>query len=141
MAGDEIIVCSDNTGDWGATLRTKGMFMATGDILMWVDDDDICTPDAFATVRACLKERRQPHLFRMARSLPFNDVVHKGHVLIRGNVSTQMFVVPNYKTKLGKWGVLYDGDFNFIESTLKLWGGNDSVVWREEIISIWRYTQ
>lgn len=135
-SGDEIIICSDKTGDWGATPRTKGMLQATGDILMWIDDDDVYTPDAFATVRACLKEKPHPHLFRMVRNKPFNDVIHKKHEVVRGNVSTQMFVVPNDKKRLGKWGVKYDGDFNFIESTLSLWGGN--VVWREEVISVWR---
>jgi hypothetical protein len=34
-----------------------------------------------------------------------------------GNVSTQMFCVPRTAT-LGKWGTRYEGDYDFIASTV-----------------------
>lgn len=157
--GDEILVISDGpsifardiwklvglpgkfeelpwqTGDWGASPRHRGMELAEGDYLMFIDDDDTYLDGAIATVRGVINNAQKvPHLFRMYHE---HGLVLWADPEIRlANVSTQMFVVPNDKDKLGKWTEEYEGDFYFIEDTVGKYGGR--VIWREEIISRWR---
>jgi protein-L-isoaspartate O-methyltransferase len=57
LSGDEVIIERDNTGDVGATPRTRGMLAATGDYL-FMDDDDVYTPNALAAVRKAIAEHR-----------------------------------------------------------------------------------
>lgn len=136
--GDEVITIADRTGDWGATPRTEGMRKATGDYLMFMDDDDLYLPGAFAAVRAALAAAPgRPHLFGMRRGAPFHDVLPLREDVAIGNVSTQMIVAPNDPARLGTWGTRYEGDYDFISSTLALYPP-DAVVWRPEVIAVWR---
>lgn len=121
--------------DWGASPRHRGMAKATGDYLMFIDDDDVYLPRALDVVREKVSSGlRLPYMFRMFHQ--------DGHILweepeIRiGNVSTQMFVPPNDKNKLGRWGEMYEGDFCFIRDTVNMYDGQ--VVWCDEILSKWR---
>lgn len=138
LPGDEVIVRADRSGDWGATPRTEGMRQATGDYLLWMDDDDIYTPGALAAIRAALKENPgRPHLFRMRRAGGINDALPRVRAVRVGEVSTQMFCAPNDPAKLGAWGKRYEGDFDFISSTLAHYPP-DAMVWRQEVIAVWR---
>lgn len=116
-------------GDWGATPRTIGQGMATGDLLLWMDDDDEYTPNALETVRvAAMEHPAEILLFQMRRkdqSLVWND-----RRLKCGNISTQCVAVPN-GLPLGRWGTHYAGDFDFIKSTCDL---NAPPVWIESVI-------
>jgi glycosyltransferase involved in cell wall biosynthesis len=123
--------------DWGATARTIGQQQATGDCLLWMDDDDVYTPDAWATIRTALAAAPgRPHMFRMWRTLQ-GDRLWRTRDARCGNISTQMFVVPNMPERLGAWGRHYCGDADFITSTLARWPSG-SLVWREEIICLCR---
>src|ERR1019366_6528599 len=125
LPGDELIVVRDDSGDWGHTSRNKAMRQATGNYLLFMDDDDRYVDGAFAVVRAALAEHPdQPHLFAMHRHHhePKEDaVLPRTQDVTVGNVSTQMIVVPNDHGKLGTWGSRYEGDFDFIASTLALY--------------------
>jgi len=135
---DEVIIENDKSGDWGMTPRTRGQRAATGDYLMWMDDDDVYLPGAFDAVRAALKENPgRPHLFSMKRSVPFNDVLPKVREIKVGNVSTQMLVVPNDPSRLGEWSSRYEGDFDFIASTLNKYPP-EALVWHDAVLSVWR---
>ncbi len=138
VAGDELIVECDASGDWGATPRTQGMLQATGTHLLWIDDDDIYLPWAFETVRRIVSQHYdRPLMFQMRRGKPNFDVVWSEKRLDNcGNVSTQIFVVPNNKSKLGVWGVKYYGDYEFVTSTLAKYDP-DSLVWVPEVIAEW----
>ncbi len=136
--GDEVIVERDNTGDWGATPRTRGMRRASGDWILWMDDDDCYTEGALHAVRrAVAKSPGRPHIFGMRRGRPFNNTLPVSREVRVGNVSTQMLVIPNDQARLGQWGTMYEGDFSFLVSTLALYPP-DSLVWRDEVIAIWR---
>jgi len=138
LPGDELIVEHDDTGDWGATPRTRGMRQATGTYLLWMDDDDVYHPSGLARVRnAIVANPGRPLMFQMRRASHLQDVLWSGKDLVQGNVSTQMFVVPNDKSKLGVWGCEYTGDYEFIKSTLSYYH-SESLVWIPEIIAIWR---
>jgi hypothetical protein len=98
-----------------------------------MDDDDIYTPGAVQLMRAAACDR--PVIFRM-------DHYSHGHLwrdqVIRfGNVSTQMYVVPNDPARLGTWTPHVPGlpepggDYTFIKETCEMMG---DPVWRPEII-------
>lgn len=137
LSGDEILVKLDQSRDWGQTPRNEAMPQAKGDYLLFLDDDDVYLTGAFDVIRAALTENPgRPHIFRMRRG-EYNDLIWTEKVIRVGNVSTQMFVVPNDPARLGRWGKRYEGDYDFITSTLAKYPA-DSVVWREEPIAIWR---
>ena len=141
LPGDELLVKMDASNDWGATPRTKAMGQARGDYLLFMDDDDVYKPGAFAAVRAAIVEEPwRPLMFGMFRHHhePATEaVLPRSFELIEGNISTQMFVLPNNPSRLGVWGTRYEGDFDFIVSTLAFYPPG-SLVWRPEVISEWR---
>lgn len=126
------------TNNWGNEQRNLGMDKARNYWLMFMDDDDIFTPDAFFHVRRVLaKGHRKPHIFRM---LNFDrQVLWSRRKLMIGNVSTQMFVIPDKGDLLGRWPTHkeYAGDAHFFGSLIKKWP-KKSIVWRKEVISILR---
>lgn len=135
--GDQTLVIFDDPphDDWGAWARTQGMRKARGDFLLFMDDDDEYLPGAFDAVRASV--RRAPdraHIFRMVRAHPFGDVIWTRKNLARpGQVSTQMIVVPNDRNRMGTWTNRYEGDFDFLTSTLALLGSEP--VWCDAVIA------
>lgn len=140
VPGDELLLRVDDSHDAGATPRNLMMPRASGSWLLFMDDDDIYLPGALATVRKVLeKSRRVPHVFRMRRGAPFNDVVPADGVrtLRVGQVSTQCIIVPNDPERLGEWGRRYANDWDFVFSTISKYPPG-SLVMRPEIISHWR---
>jgi len=57
-------------------------------------------------------------------------------MLIQGNVGAPCIVTPHVPGLLGTWGDRYEGDFDFIKSTMDLWGGEPD--WRDDVIAICR---
>ncbi len=137
LPGDELIIKWDASDDWAATPRTQGQRAATGDYLLWMDDDDIYLPEALTAVRrAIVANPGRVLIFKMRRGEPANDVLPAENVVRIGQVSTQMFVVPNLPEKLGVWGQRSGGDFDFLASTLQKFGTDP--VWVDEITTMWR---
>lgn len=118
--------------DWGATPRNAALDVAAGDAVAFMDDDDVYLPGAFEAMRRGLEENPGRPLVFMMR--------HRGRLiwqrpeLFSGNVSSQMFAVPNVPGRVGRWTTRYEGDFDFIASTLSLYP-EGSVVFREEVIA------
>ncbi len=56
----------------------------------------------------------------------------KNQVPSLGNVGTPMMVAPNVKSKLGLWGNRYEGDFDFLESTLAYYP--EGALWLEDVL-------
>jgi hypothetical protein len=122
--------------DYGGTQRNQGMNEAAGDYLLFMDDDDVYAPDAFASIRAALREAPGlPHLFRM-RYASNQRVLWTRRELALGNVSTQMIVCPN-RPNLKRWDSMHGHDYRFVVNSLPLWPP-DSLVWREEVIAVVR---
>lgn len=120
---------------WGHPQRNWAMERATGSHLVFFDDDDAVKPNALDTIRhAVLQNPKSPLVFRMHYG---STILWRDRAVRCGNVSTQMFVVPNRKSLLGEWGGRYEGDLDFIQSTsLKYPDGVRSIVWREEITAV-----
>ena len=120
--------------DWGGEPRRQAIQnLPRARWLLFMDDDDIYTPNALRTIRAVLKDSpRRPHIFR--GKFP-QGLLWKDREVRLGNVSTQLFAVPNDPHRLGTWSNRYQNDFDFITSTLRHYP--DGPVWREEVVAEW----
>ena len=136
LAGRMLWIDGGPSRDWGMTARTRGIEQAVGEWLLFMDDDDVYLPGAFAAIRQALfLAPRRPHLFRM-RSVHARGGLIWGHREVKcGNVSTQCFGVPNDHARMGRWSPRYEGDYDFIASTLLHYA--EGPVWREEVIAEW----
>ena len=121
----------------GTPVGTWAYELATGTHLAFMDDDDEYPPGAVALMRNAAAD--VPVIFRMDHYA--HGILWRDRVLEFGNVSTQMYVVPNVPEKLGTWEPHIPGlpepggDYTFIASTVSKMGGR---VWREEVIAVLR---
>jgi glycosyltransferase involved in cell wall biosynthesis len=116
---------------YGCEERTTGIAAATGTHLGFLDDDDTWNPGARAAIADAMNRTPlNPVLFRM--EYPNGRVLWKDQKLICGNVSTQMILVPNDRTRLGKWSWRREGDYDFLR-TMK-WP-TEQIMWRQDIIA------
>lgn len=128
-------------GDFGVTGghagRAHGITLASGTHLAFFDDDDVYTPGAISLIRDAACD--VPVIFRMDHYE--HGILWRDRQLRFGNVSTQMFVIPNDRSRFGTWdphapGLPQPGgDFTFLEGCCERMG---EPVWREEIIATLR---
>lgn len=117
--------------------RVHGIGLAMGSHLAFMDDDDVYRPGAFDLMRdaAC----SLPVIFRMDHYS--HGILWRLPVMNFGNVSTQMYLVPNESDLLGTWEPHVPGlpepggDYTFIKETSERMGG---VLWCEEITAVLR---
>jgi glycosyltransferase involved in cell wall biosynthesis len=132
---------------WGHFEINYGIEHAKGDYLVANDDDDIFAPGAFAIIRRVIRELPAPRplLFRFQSylgGLYWNEGCRHsdGRLVARQDfIGGHCAVFPNIPERLGRWTARYQGDFDFVRSTLDLWPNkDDDAIWREEIIAIAR---
>lgn len=117
--------------------RVHGIKYANGTHLAFFDDDDVYVPGAIELMRNAACD--VPVIFRMDHY--WHGILWREQRLYFGNVSTQMYVVPNRPEQLGTWEpheptyAQPGGDYTFIAGCVEKMGGP---VWREEIISVLR---
>jgi glycosyl transferase family 2 len=117
--------------------RVHGIGLATSTHLALFDDDDVYAPGAIAMMRAAACDR--PVIFRIDHY--WHGILWREPTLYFGNVSTQMYVVPNNPEGLGTWephapGFLQPGgDYTFIAGCVEKLG---EPIWREEIVAVLR---
>jgi glycosyltransferase involved in cell wall biosynthesis len=130
--GDEVLVLRDDSGDVGDTPRNGAIPRARGTHLLFMDDDDQYAKGALANIRRFAEEHPgRIGIFRMR--FDHGLLLWRQPVLEFGNVSTQLFVVPNIPGKLARWeqrGRVI-GDYVFITETAKLQG---DPIFRDEIV-------
>ena len=117
---------------WGNAQRTEGINQATGDYLLFIDDDDVYRRDAFRSLRQATSDSPDRIvIFRMKR---FDGTLWQRPVIEYGQVATPQFVVPNLAGKIGSWLTQdrYESDFDFIGETIELQG---EPIWDEHVIS------
>jgi glycosyltransferase involved in cell wall biosynthesis len=141
LPGDEMLVLCSNDNDFGDRARQSLIERARGSHLAFLDDDDQFAYGALAAMRRFAHE--YPGRIGIFR-IRYRDgrLLWREPVLRRGNVSTQMFCVPNVPGKLGTWasGVLTSksgrrynvSDYHFITETVALQG---DPVFREEVVA------
>ena len=130
------------TGGFGAVQRDAGIMQATGDYLIFLDDDDVLVDGVLPVVREIVAETPGAlFLFRCRfygyGAIPDGTVLWRDQEIRDGNVSTAQIVCPN-KRNLPPWalhGVLrYNADFTFIRDV----AGLTQVLWQDEILQITR---
>lgn len=118
-------------GDWGGTERRKGIALATGTHLAFLDDDDVYLPGAFARMRAAvIAAPSRPVMFRMINV--DGSTLWRERRVAYGNHGTPQFVTPNVAGKVGLWGTDYAGDTAFVVDTLRRYEP-DALVWDETV--------
>jgi hypothetical protein len=134
--GDQLIVIFDATGDAGDTPRNNVLDSATGTHITFLDDDDEYRRGALDTIRRFAREHPgRVGIFRINVGL-WGPAwrVEEQHLM---HTATAMYVVPNIKGKVGRFGRLPDlptgrvGDYRFIVETVALQG---PPVWCEDVI-------
>jgi glycosyltransferase involved in cell wall biosynthesis len=116
----------------GQPQRQAGMAAATGRWVGFCQDDDVWVPGAWDAIRASLvRPPRCPRLFKVRTQWGF--VVWDTGTVAEGHVDADCIVTPNDPRRLGRWGLRYCGDYDFIAETVDLWRGN--VVWEPALIA------
>ena len=119
---------------FGAAQLNAGMQLAMGDWMAFLGDDDEYLPGAIQAIEHATAEGARPMIFKSEMKGGF--VLWRDRALMRGGVSGQNIVTPRQHGKIGHWSTdVYEGDYEFIRSTVDLWGGDDAIEWREEILS------
>lgn len=127
--------CIDPRSCYGHAQRNFGLSAATKHYVTFCGDDDVYDQDAFSVVREAIATNPgRPLIFRVdtwSCGLVWHD-----EVLEVGNVDCGGFVVPNDKERLGTFSYRYEGDYDFINGTLR--GYPEGPVWRPERIQVCR---
>jgi hypothetical protein len=110
-----------------------------GNWLLFQDDDDIYLPGAFVAVRrevGALPEPR-PVMFRFISW--FRQVVWGTPEIALHQIGGHNLCTPNLPGRVGRWGERYQGDYDFIRSTVDRWPGKDAdVVWKPQVLTLAR---
>lgn len=117
-AGDELLVLRRDC-EYGNAARDEAMGRAAGTHLLFMDDDDVYTDGAIATIRAAVStDPNTIHVFRMRNS--DGQLLWADPSFRMCNVGTPMVAVPNVPGKLGRWdnGGGAVSDFAFMTQTL-----------------------
>lgn len=135
-------IATEATNNGGYAQRNIANKMAQGDVIMYLDDDDIMASGAILNVRHMAEEYPgHPLMFKMENWNHEREVLWIEPKFLAGNISGAMFVHPNHPEKLGMWPEDKGecaGDFEFMNETIKNWGGPEAVVWCDTIIYICR---
>jgi glycosyltransferase involved in cell wall biosynthesis len=97
-----ITVCT-NDNDWGNRARQLAQDKATGDYLVYVDDDDVFLDGALATMRAWVESNPGCIGIFQRKSDAFPAQPH-AHRLTPGMVCPQNFLIPNRPGLVARWG-------------------------------------
>lgn len=135
--GDELLADVNRDGDYGNAARRRKMEVATGDALLFQDDDDVYAPGALDVVRDRFGgDPGRLHVFRM-RYRENGAELWADREVREGNVASQMICVPNVdRALLGRWSDRYESDYDFIRGTCECLG---EPAWHEEVISLVRH--
>ncbi len=134
---DERIIYLDGplTKCYGHKQRQVGLPVAAEDYVVFMDDDDVFTPGALQVIRdAAGRWPGRPMLFQFIDKN--GAVIWQRPELRQGNVGTPCIVLPNKPELFGTWGDRYEGDYDFIRSTVDRWpGGEQAIAWRPNIVA------
>lgn len=127
----------------GGRQRNRGMARATGDLIVFIDDDDYWLPGSFAAMAHlatahpghllvwCMRHRTGPTLWT-----DHHPAGAKAGTARAGHIGTPMLGVPNIPDLLGRWGKGRWSDGRFVTTTFaKPWPG---VIWSRQVMAMVR---
>jgi hypothetical protein len=145
-------------GEGGSGARQMGHELASKDLLVWMDDDDVFTLDAFSSIRRrAIEHPNRPMIFRFMPNHDF-DIYHSmtgqraPDGLLAGSwlsderkklilwdaigpgricptwITGQQFVTPNVKHMLSRCTDRKLHDYDFVRGTVDLYQGKESDV-------------
>ena len=101
--GDELLVVCNRANDWGNSARQEAIDKATRTHLVFLDDDDVFVPGAFASMRSWAAQNpKRVGIFNRrgnTGSLQWTEPV-----LRRGSVAPPNFLIPNVPGKVARFG-------------------------------------
>jgi glycosyltransferase involved in cell wall biosynthesis len=123
---------------WGHCQLGYGITRARGDYIVLNDDDDVFTPGAFDRIRATISQLDEhvPLLYRF-QSWWGNVYWETPGLAVENHIGGHCAVFPRDE-RLGKFSCRYQGDYDYIRSTLDNWGGDDMAVWVDDVIAVAR---
>lgn len=131
--GDKLVVDVNDDVPYGNAVRNRNLADVKTDAVLFQDDDDMFTSGALDVVRERYAEAPgRLHIFKM-RYIENDFVLWTDKEVRVGNVASQMICAPGYPYPVGQFGDRYEGDHDFVHSTVSLLG---EPVWNEEIISL-----
>jgi glycosyltransferase involved in cell wall biosynthesis len=135
LARIEIMDYDAGFSAWGHPQRNFAMPQAHGIWVATLDDDDVWTPGALDIIVGGVSSAPQPfHIFKM-RHHESGVIIWNRRYPSQGNVGTPMFVWKN-GTQVGQWGRAYEGDFNFVASSIHAMpNGVDDLYWHDAVIA------
>jgi glycosyltransferase involved in cell wall biosynthesis len=116
-----------------AELRNRGMSVATGDWIAFMDDDDVFAPGAIDTIRQAVTV---PALYLFRMTTHFAGVLWHHPALEINNVGTPMIVCPSRGWRPWPTEGYPSEDYGFADLNKDAWPGG--IIFREEIIAIVR---
>lgn len=125
---------------WGHCTLMYGINRANGDYIHCSDDDDCWSPDALDAMRGAIAELNEPHplLFRF-RSWYGPVFWSQRGLIAEGQIGGHCLVTPNIPDRIGVFGCRYEGDYDYILSTLQKWPrGILDAQWVDRIVAIAR---
>lgn len=128
---------------WGHDEINLGVKAATGDLLLFQDDDDVFLRGAFDAIREKAQDaldqygELRPLMFRFVTR--FRTLLWGAPAIKEDWVGGHNFIAPNREGRVGLWTPRYQGDYDFIRSTVDLWPNkDDDVVWHTNVLSFAR---
>lgn len=118
---------------FGQPQRQYGMEHAQGAWLMWSQDDSHWTPTAYAAITAAIRDGPPCPLIGQVQ-VQMGHVVGVGPSLALGTLDADGLCLPNQPERLGRWGLVYEGDWHMARETIALWGGQ--VRWIDALLAV-----
>lgn len=139
--GARYVECAFDAHSWGHKEIQHGYAHATGDFIAGCDDDDVFTPDAFTAIRDRIAELREPRPLMFQFMTPWRVVLWEEPAVVENRIGGHCLVFPNIPERIGRWTERYNGDYDFIRSTIDLWPNKDAdIVWCPNLIAWTRPT-
>lgn len=126
--------------DFGHSQLNYGDTKARGEWLHHQDDDDIYAPGALEAIGQAIAALVEPKplLFRFKSWYGPVFWAQRG-VIAESLIGGHCIVTPNIPDRVGMFGHRYEGDLDYIVSTLDLWpNGQLDAVWIDHVICIAR---
>lgn len=123
------------TRAWGHPQRNAALRLCTRDYLFALAEEDQVVPGALQTIRDVVAENpNRPLLFRMRCA---DQIIWRAQEYAEDNIMGQIFIAPNIKGRLGRWGRRRGGCLDFFLSTIRWYRQPPFILnWRKEVLTI-----